>query len=276
MNNHSMLSKITAHIILAFVAVTVLIPMTYVLLVSFGKHVTSGSAIIPDSYTLENYRKLFIETQFLRWITNSLIMSVTAMALGTLVCTIAAYVFGRVNFAGKRMLRNFILLIQVFPLTLSMVSINKIFQTLDLANRIMGLSLINAAMSAAGLIFVAIGYVNNVPYTLEEAAMMDGASGTQRFFKISLPLLRPMFSFVCIQSFVLAYNEYVIANVVMTKGFESMPLAVGLQSLIAGQYGTNWSIYCAGAILGSLPVLLLFYYLQRNYISNSISGGIKE
>ena len=275
MHKKSLPVRIFTQFFLLLVAVSVSIPFMYVVIISFGNNVTSGAAIIPDSYTLDNYRRLFSDTQFPRWITNSLILAVFSMLLGTALCVTASYVLGRIRFTGRRALYNFILLLQIFPLTLSMVSINKLFQTLGLINKIPGLVLINSVMAAAGLVFVAMGYVLNISSSLDEAAMIDGAGRFRVFTNIMLPILRPMFVFVCIQSFVLSYNEYVIANVVMREGFERMPLAVGLQSLIAGQYGTNWSVYCAGAVLGSIPMLLLFYLLQRNYISGATEGSVK-
>lgn len=276
MRKTTLLVRVIMQTVLLAVAVSVLIPFVYIVLISFGENVTSSSAILPDGYTLDNYRRLFSDTQFPRWIANSILLAVSSMLLGSVLCSTAAYIFGRFRFAGKRALYRLILLLQIFPLTLSMVSINKIFQTLGLINKLPGLILIDSAMAAAGLVFVAVGYITGVPYSLDEAAMIDGAGRFRIFLHIMLPLLRPMFVFVCIQSFVTSYNEYVIANVVMTEGFEKMPLAVGLQSLIAGQYGTNWSVYCAGAVLGSIPMLLLFYFLQRNYITGSTEGGVKE
>ncbi len=269
-------AKIFSHLALALVALSVLVPFTYILLISFGKNVASSSAALPDGYTLDNYRRLFAETQFARWITSSLILAVSSMALGTFLCCTAAVVFERFRFSGKKALYHLVLLLQIFPLTLSMVSVNKIFGALGLLNKLPGLVLIDSAMAAAGLVFVAMGYVHNIPCSMDEAAMVDGAGRLKVFTRILLPMLRPMLVFVCIQSFVIAYNEYVIANIVMTEGFETMPLAVGLQSLIAGQYGTNWSVYCAGAVLGALPMLVLFYFLQRNYISGAVEGGVKE
>jgi arabinogalactan oligomer/maltooligosaccharide transport system permease protein len=276
MGKRSIPLRIAIQALLVVIAVSVLIPFVYIVLISFGKNVTSTGAVLPDSYTLDNYRRLFSETQFPRWILNSILLALASMLLGSVLCSSAAYVFGRFRFAGKRLLYNLVLLLQIFPLTLSMISINKIFQALGLLNKLPGLVLIDSTMAAAGLVFVAVGYVYNVPESLDEAAMMDGANRFQIFLHILLPLLRPMFVFVCIQSFVTSYNEYVIASVVMNEGFEKMPLAVGLQSLIAGQYGTNWSVYCAGAVLGSIPMLVLFYLLQRHYISGNTEGGVKE
>jgi ABC-type maltose transport system permease subunit len=105
--------------------------------------------------------------------------------------------------------------------------------------------------------------------------MIDGAGKFKILTRITLPLAKPMIAIVAIQSFVIAYNEYVIASTVMTQKLEAMPLAVGLQSMIVGQFGINWSVYCAGAVLGSIPMLVLFYSLQKYFIGGLTEGSVK-
>src|SRR5690606_24215866 len=121
----------------------------------------------------------------------------------------------RLKFYGRTALFNIFLLIQIFPLTLSMVSIFHIFVQLNLVNRLPGLILINSVLASAGLVLLAKGYFDSIPYDLDEAAMIDGANIYQILFKITLPLAKPMIAIVAIQSFVIAYNEYVLASVIM-------------------------------------------------------------
>ncbi|HOR96629.1 MAG TPA: ABC transporter permease subunit, partial [Bacilli bacterium] len=203
------------------------------------------------------------------------------IGLGTMVITVilvsvTVYVFSRLRFLGKEKLFNFLLLIQIFPLTLSMVSIFRIFVAIGLLNKMPGLIIIDSTLASAGLVMIAKGYFDTIPYDLDEAAVMDGATKLQILWKITLPLAKPMLAIVAIQSFVIAYNEYVIASAVMTTNILSMPLSVGLQSMIVGQFGINWSIYCAGAILGSIPMIILFYSLQKYFIGGLTEGGVKQ
>jgi ABC-type maltose transport system permease subunit len=185
-------------------------------------------------------------------------------------------VISRLKFYGRDRLFNSLLLIQIFPLTLSMVSIFSIFANFGLLNKPLGLILIDSTMASISLVMVAKGYFDTIPYEIDEAAKMDGANLRQILLKINLPLAKPMLAIVAIQSFVLSYNEYTIASTVMTDNIENMPLAVGLQSMIVGQYGINWGIYCAGAILGSIPMIILFYALQKYFIGGLTEGGVKE
>lgn len=268
--------QIVIHIFLFLLAVITLLPFAYIVLIALGKNVISSSTFIPEAFTLDNFKTLFKETKFLNWLGNSFVIAGVTMIMALVLVSVSVYVFSRLKFYGKRGLFNFILLIQIFPLTLSMVSIFRIFVQFGLLNQKAGLIIVDATLASAGLIMLAKGYFDAIPYEIDEAAMMDGASTFQILTKITLPLAKPMLAIVAIQSFVIAYNEYTIASAVMTAKIESMPLAVGLQSMITGQYGINWSIYCAGAVLGSIPMIILFYALQKYFIGGLTEGGVKQ
>lgn len=270
------LIKIATQAFLLFLAFITLLPFIYIILISFGKNVISAGAKIPKEFTFENYKQLFQATKFLNWLGNSILIGLCTMIITVLLVSVTVYVFSRLRFMGKEKLFNFLLLIQIFPLTLSMVSIFRIFVAIGLLNKMPGLIIINSTLASAGLVMIAQGYFDTIPYDLDEAATMDGATKLQILLKITLPLAKPMLAIVAIQSFVIAYNEYVIASAVMTTNILSMPLSVGLQSMIVGQFGINWSIYCAGAILGSIPMIVLFYSLQKYFIGGLTEGGVKQ
>jgi arabinogalactan oligomer/maltooligosaccharide transport system permease protein len=263
------------HALLLGLCAVTLLPFVYILLIAFGKNVVGTGTAIPTEFTFDNFRRLFIDTAFLDWIKNSIFVSLATMASAVILVSVTVYVFSRLRFRGRRQLFNFILLIQVFPLMLSMVSIFRIFVAFGLLNDLNGLIIVNATVSSAGLVLLAKGYFDTIPYELDEAAMMDGATKFQILKHIILPLAKPMLAVVAIQSFVIAYNEYAIASTIMTQGLDTMPLSVGLQSMIVGQYGTNWSLYCAASVLGSIPMILLFYSMQKYFIGGLTEGGVK-
>jgi hypothetical protein len=157
----------------------------------------------------------------------------------------------RFDFIGRTATFKTILLIQIFPLTLSMVAIYKIVSMLGLINTQISLILVNTVMALPYSILLSKGYFDTIPKDLEESAYMDGASRARTLWSVIIPLVKPIIATIAISSFVLAYNEYVLANVLMSGGFESMPLAVGLRSMFAGQYGVNWPRFAAAASLGS-------------------------
>ncbi len=269
------LKQLLAQTFLFVLAAITLTPFFYIVLIAFGKNIVGTSATIPRELTIANFERLFRETRFLDWVKNSLLVALVTMVVATVFVAVTVYVFSRLRFRGRQGLFKFILLIQIFPLMLSMVSIFRIFVSLGLLNDLKGLIIVNSTLASAGLVLLAKGYFDTIPYELDEAAMMDGATKLQTLVLVIMPLAKPMLAVVMIQSFVIAYNEYVIASTVMTQGLDTMPLAVGLQSMIAGQYGTNWSLYCAAALLGSIPMLLLFYSLQKYFIGGLTEGSVK-
>lgn len=269
--------RIVLHIFLIFISVSVVVPFLAIIMISVSKDVlVATSGFFQNELTLDNYIAVFKEYRFFNWLWNSVYLALGTMIISLLVTSISVFALSRIRFFGSKNLFSAILLVQVFPLTLSMVSIFKIFNAFDLLDKIEGLMISNSVMAAAGMVLLAKGYYDSIPRELDEAAKIDGAGVFLLFWKIILPLVKPILAIVALQSFVLAYNEYVIASVIMTGGFKSMPLAVGLQSMIEGQYGINWSRYCAAAIMGSVPMIILFYSMQRYFVGGATEGGVKR
>lgn len=268
-------SAVGAHVFLVLLAVLVLIPFVYIVLISFGRDFLNVSGYGDLGFSLQYYVELFTETKYLFWLGNSILVAIATMAITVVVVGAASYVFSRLKFAGKEALFQIILLIQIFPLTLMLVSLFKIFAMFELINKLIGLVIIDSVIASAGLVLVARGYFDTIPYEIDEAAMIDGANRFQILVRITFPLVKPILCIVAIQSFVLTYNEYAIASMLITSGAEHMTVAVGLQSLINGQLQQNWGMYCAGAVLASLPILILFYALQKYFIGGLTDGGVK-
>lgn len=277
MRKKSKPAAILLNLLLIILSAGILIPVIYMVLVAFGKDVMSlGTGVLPKEFTFQNFADLFTKHKFMTWMLNSLIISAGTMAATVVLTSVSAYALSRLDFFGKSVTYKSIILIQIFPLTLSMVAIRQILNALGLLNNLVSLVIIDTVLSMTGMLPLAKGYFSTIPKELEESAHLDGANKIQVLGKIILPLVKPMLATIAIQSFILSYNEYVIANVVMTGGFKSMPLAVGLQSMFEGQYGINWPRYCAGALLGSIPMLALFFSLQRYFISGLTEGSVKN
>ena len=268
--------NIGIHAILIFLALIVLVPFAYILLISFGKDMLHITGYGDTGFSIGNYERLFSDTKYLYWLGNLLIISLVSMLISLIMVSVASNVFSKFKFAGREALFQTILLIQIFPLTLMLVSLFKIFAALELLNKLLGLVIIDSVIASAGLILVSKGYFDTIPYEIDEAAMIDGANRFQILVHITLPLVKPILGIVAIQSFVLTYNEYAIASMLITSGAEKMTVAVGLQSLIYGQFQQNWGMYCAGAALASLPIFILFYSFQKYFIGGLTEGGVKQ
>lgn len=250
-------------------------PVLYVLLNSFkvGESIYNSS-IIPTSYTLEHYFSLFTDTNFLIWIKNSTIMGVFSGLIAVMVTMFGGYAFSRFRFPGRKYGILFLLIVQMLPISVSMVAYFKMLQIANLLNSLTGLIIILGFGNSAVGIWLMRNYVNSIPKELDESAYLDGASKWKAFWKILFPLMIPMLITQFILTFIGVYNEYMLAALFL---FDPMkyPLGVGLKSFIAGNYAGNWATFSAASVLGSIPILIIFYSLQKYVVRGLTKGAVK-
>ncbi len=216
------------------------------------------------------------ETKFLLWVRNTFLISGLTGLLAVLLTATAGYAFARFrHLPGRYPLLLFFIFVQMFPGFLALVAIYYLLSRLDLLNTFTGLVLAYSGGIISFGTWVYKGYLESVSPSLEEAAMVDGASKWQVFTKILLPLSAPMFVFIFLLQFVGTYSEFVLANLVLT-GVENWNVGVGLRSFTAGQFQTKWGIFAAASVLGSLPILFLFYGFQQYFVSGYTAGAVKE
>lgn len=271
---------------LALVAIAfALFPAAFVLGTSFDPAQNLRTArIIPIQPTFENYLYLFRERQeinFPRWLLNTVYVAGITATLGVFLCALGAYAFSRFRFRGRRAGLLTILLVQMFPQTVGMVAIYLILQTIGKQVPWLGLN------THPGLILVYLGgaigfntwfmkgYFDTIPRSLEESAMVDGASPFQAFWRIVLPVARPILAVVFVIQFITVYSEYLLASLIL-KGMEKYTLAVGLQLFIGEAYNRRWGSFAAAAVIGAGLILLIFYALQSQIISGLTGGAVKE
>jgi ABC-type maltose transport system permease subunit len=238
--------------------------------------------LIPENATFRNYQALAASDlfPFRTWMWNSIRLATVVTVLGTLFTALAAYAFSRFRFRGRRSLLQTILLIQVFPNFLNMVALFLILQ--QMGRYIPWLSL----NSHGGLILVYLGgilgvntwlmkgFFDSIPRDLDEAATIDGAGPWQTFWWVIMPLVRPILVVVGLLIFVGTYSEFVLARVMLTTQ-ENYTLAVGLSLFIRDQYANRWGTFAAGALIGALPVVIIFMALQRYLVSGLTAGSVK-
>lgn len=241
-----------------------------------------NQALIPRNATLANYRNLLDSNlfPFRTWMWNSLRIAVTTTVLGILLTALSAYAFSRFRFRGRRSLLQTILLIQVFPNFLNMVALYLILQQLGQyvpwlsLNTHGGLILLYLGGVLGVNTWLMKGYFDSIPRDLDEAAMMDGAGHWQTFWRVIMPLVRPILVVVGLLSFVGAYSEYILARIMLTT-VENYTLAVGLSLFIRDQYANRWGQFSAGALIGALPTVIIFLALQRYLVGGLTAGGVK-
>lgn len=229
--------------------------------------------IIPDGASLESYRRLFEEQPFAVWAYNSLLITVTVSIIGVIVAATSAYAFSRWRFPGRNAGLVILLSTQMIPAGMLLIPIFIIVARLNLQNSLLGLALAYVTTAVPLSIWILRGYYDTIPFDLEEAAMIDGASRMMAFWRVILPLSTPALAVVFLLNFLAAWVEWPVANVILkSKDMQTWPL--GLYSLIT-QFQTQWGVYAAGSVVITIPVVILFLYSSRYLISGLTLGSVK-
>jgi arabinogalactan oligomer/maltooligosaccharide transport system permease protein len=237
-----------------------------------GKTLSASLAPDPTLWSLANFRALATPL-FARQLVNSLVVSGATTVLGLAVACSAAYAFSRYDFPGRRSGLRLFLISQMFPGVVAAVPIYLILDRLGLVDRLAGLVLVYAATAVPFSIWMLKGYFDQVPRELEEAALLDGASRWTIFTRIALPLARPGIAVTALFAFMSAWNEYVLAATFLNHA-EHYTLPVVLQGFV-GAFGAQWGLFAAGSIVVSVPVVALFYGLQRSLVQGLATGAVK-
>jgi arabinogalactan oligomer/maltooligosaccharide transport system permease protein len=263
-----------------------LFPVWFVLIAAFSDTSTlSSQSLLPETVTLEQYRKLVDNYPYWNWFFNSLIVSLV-VAVGTvLLAALASYAFSRLRFHGRRPGVLALLLIQMFPASLAFVAVYLMVDSLADTYPAIGAGSIGALMlfylgfALGANTWLIKGFFDTVPRDLDESAQIDGATHNQTFFRIILPLAAPVLAIIFLLSFISTQAEFLIAQVVMFGKDISSPdvtAAVGLRGLLAGdRYDLRWGPFAMGAVILAIPVVVLFQFLQRYIVSGITAGAVK-
>jgi arabinogalactan oligomer/maltooligosaccharide transport system permease protein len=262
-------------LILLVACLATLFPAIWLVAASFSAGTSLySSGLIPAKTTLENYTNLFKTSSFLLWMKNSLIICTASSTLTLFFTTSMAYAFARFRFPGRRLGLLALILIQMFPAVMSIVAIFRLLQVLHLLNSHLGLILIYGGTGIGFSTYLLKGYIDSIPRELDESAFVDGATHWQVFTKMILPLASPMLAVVFLFSFIGFFQEYLIASIVLTSP-NLRPIALGMRFYINGNYAQNWTGFAAASIVSSLPVTIIFFWLQRYLVQGLTKGALK-
>lgn len=281
----SLLERMLVHLLLVLAVAFALYPVLWVVATAFSGTVTPEPRAlpVPQEPTLEHLREVVGSTRVLAdgdtvWLfgqqlLNSLVVSIATALVGVLIAIPTAYALARFSFLGKAAGVRALLATQMFPAVASAIPLYLILDALSLLNSRTGLVLCYASTSVPFAIFQLRAAFEAIPVDLEEAAMVDGATRFQAFRKVVLPVARPAIAVTALFAFMSAYNEFILAATLLDD--ETMfTLPVMLQRFI-GEYDAQWDKFAAGALVVSLPVMLLFYLVQRHLVAGLASGGVK-
>ena len=253
-----------------------LIPILYAFLLSVSSDSSAfgNGFLFPQSPTLKNYKAILVEEPFLIWLKNSVVLSLGTMILAMATSVTASYAFSRFRFRGRNEMLKLLLILNAFPQILSMFAIFRLFKNMNLLNNYIGLILIYAGSMCIFSIWNMKGYFDTIPIEIEESARIDGGSSGQIIWKIILPLARPSIIVTAVMVLIFVWNEYLFATTFLMKE-ENYNLAGGLYQLQANDYSRSWSLFSAAAILVSVPILILFFSIQKYMVSGLTTGGVK-
>lgn len=276
-------TKLLKHLVIWIVIAFALFPLVWTFSAALNPANTLiNQKLIPTNANFENFKYLFNNTQhpFPNWLWNSVKISFITAFIAVGLTALAAYPFSRFEFRGRRNGLFVILLIQIFPQMLAMVAIYLLFLNIQEFLPSFGLNTHPAIITiylggAIGVnTWLMKGYLDTIPTSLEEAAYIDGASKFQAFYKIILPLARPILAVLFVLQFIATYSEYILASIILNSN-EKYTLAVGLHLFISDMYANRWGVFSAAALLGALPIIVLFMLVQKYIVHGLIGGAVK-
>ncbi len=279
MKHRSRTTTALLYVILTAAALFAVYPVYFAFLASLrpGNSLYStdlASMFFPTQITLENYRAMLFDKPFFAWVGNSLFVSLFTVVACLILATSAAFAFSRFKFWGRSFGLILFLAIQAFPAVLALVPIAQILSALGLYKNLWGLVLAYASGTLVFCTWNLKGYFDTIPVEMEEAAQIDGAGPIQSFIRIALPLARPAIAVTALFGFLAGWGEYVLASVIIPAPETAKTLPVGLYNL-ASDINVPWGQFAAGAMMVSIPVLILFLYLQTYLESGLTVGGVK-
>lgn len=269
------------HAVLLAAVCVALYPVLWVLSLALApSDMPSARALpIPSSVSLGNFRAVILahdaggHSTFVPQLVNSLVVSVATALVSVLLATPAAYGLARFRFVGAETGTKVLMATQMFPGVASAVPLYVLLDTLGLLDTRAGLVLVYGATAVPFAVFQLRSAFEAIPRELEEAAMVDGASRWQAFVRVVLPAARPALAVTALFAFMSAWNEFMLASTMLSRE-EAFTLPVALQRYV-GEYDAAWGRFAAGALLVSVPVMAVFYALQRHLVAGLTSGGVK-
>lgn len=265
-----------AYAVLLFFTAFSLYPILVVFSISIrpGDRLLSKSlALIPPDATFQAYVELFTKQPFLRWLSNSLIVSLLVTVFAVSLAATAGYAFSRYKFKGRDASMVGLITTQMFPVTMLLLPLFIMLISIGAYDSYIGLIIAYTATALPFTIWQMKGYYDTIPFSLEEAATIDGAGPFTTFYKIILPLALPALAITALFSFMTAWSEYLVAAVLI-QDQSLFTLPMGLK-LFSSNMEVAWGLYSAGAVVVSIPVVILFLSLSRWLISGLTLGSVK-
>ncbi len=255
-----------------------LFPIAWVILTSLrGEGTAYVNYFIPKTWTLENYINLFTNESFPfgKWFINTLIVALATCIISTFITVAMAYSLSRIKFKFRNGFLKLALVLNMFPGFMSMIAVYYILKALNLTQSLTALILVYSSGAALGF-YIAKGFFDTIPYSLDESAMIDGATRKDIFFKITLPLSKPIIVYTALMSFIGPWMDFIFAQVILGDATSKYTVAIGLFSMLQPDTINKWFMsFTAGSVLIAVPITLLFMFMQKYYVEGITGGSVK-
>ena len=272
------LSNGVIYFILVVMTLVWLFPFVGILLESFKTETKMQTGyLFPKEFGFDHYVRLFKETDFLIWFRNTAIMGIATAVLQTVFVLAMSYTFSRLRFKGRKALMNFMLILGMFPGFLTMILIYKVFSDAGLTMQMapVGLIIVYCASSAMGY-YVSKGFFDTIPKSLDEAARVDGATRWQVFYKVIMPLSKPIIIYTVLMGFMAPWGDFMMASYIIHENSAGMSVAVGMYEWLSRtNMNTHYTMFCAAGVIVAVPVTTVFLLLQKYYVEGVTGGAVK-
>ena len=273
-------TDVFVYILLAVLGVLWVLPIGYLIYTAFRVTPSTGiiNELVPENLQLgfKNFTKLFQDTDFPKWLKNTVVVSVSSCALTTLFILMVSYALSRLRFRLRKPIMNVLLVLGMFPGFMSMIAVYFILKAMGLTDSLLALVLVYSG-SAALSYYICKGFFDTVPKAMEEAAVLDGASQPIVFWKIIMPLAKPIIVYTVLTSFISPWCDFIFVNTIINDR-NKYTVSLGLYKMINAElnsFNDNFTVFCAGAFVVGAIIVSLFMSMQRYYVEGITSGAVQ-
>lgn len=274
-------NSILRYVFLLFLAVIWLVPILWLFVTSFsGYKGINTSHFFPETWTLDNYAQLLLRSdsivQYNRWFLNTLIIAIFTSLISSILVLMVSYTMSKLRFPGRKQLMSFSIILNMFPGVLSMIAIYFILKSIGLTNSHVGMVIVYSAGAGLGFL-ICKGFMDTISVSLSEAARLEGASEAKIFWRIIIPLSKPIIVYTVISSFLVPWGDFVFAKLMLNSGIATdWTVAIGLFNMLnKSMINKYFSVFCAGGVVVSIPISILFIIMQKFYVEGITGGSVK-
>ena len=271
--------NVLCYVFLTVLSIIWLLPIAWLIMHSFREETGAFiSYVIPRGFTFQNYVNLFTDTHifdFPLWFWNTLRVAVVSCILSSIFILSVSYVFSRLRFKARRWIMSILMILGMFPGIMAMIAVFHVLNLVGLTQSLSGLTLVYASGAAMGY-FIAKGFFDTIPRSIDEAATIDGASKNTIFWRIILPISRPIITYTMVVAFLAPWGDFMLSSILMRGRQDRFTVAVGLRQMIEREtVSAYFTQFCAGAVIVAIPLMILFLITQRFYVEGVTGGAAK-